>query len=222
MKHKLGIVGGMGPSATALLYNRIIDHTVSSCDQDHIEMVILNDSLIPDRTKALLYNGKSPIERINNDINDLISLGCDYFIMPCNTAHAFKNEFNLQGKIKFINMIEETINYINETYPDKKVCVLCTNGTKDANVYKNDFVAIDYPKNQDKVMSVVTNTKAGLDVYFDIQEVIKEEENNFDIFLLACTELSLYKDQINTKKIVIDAMDILVKKAILACEKEYK
>ena len=43
MNYKLGIFGGMGPSATCSLYQRIIDHTVACCDQDHIKMVILNN-----------------------------------------------------------------------------------------------------------------------------------------------------------------------------------
>ena len=50
---KLGILGGMGPLATQLLYKMIIENTVASKDQEHIDMIILNHSTIPDRTEAI-------------------------------------------------------------------------------------------------------------------------------------------------------------------------
>ncbi len=220
--YKLGILGGMGPDATCDLYKRIITHTVAKCDQDHIEMVILNNASTPDRTKALLEGGKSPLPYLNHGIQILSHLGCEYFVIPCNTAHAYSDKFWKRTKMKFINMIDAVIDELKEKYNDKKVCVLCTNGTKNAKVYENKGIVINYPYNQEKVMNVVTNTKAGLDDLSRLQEVINEEENNYDIFILACTELSLYKDKLNSKCIIIDAMDELVKKIIKLCGKVYK
>ena len=221
MKYKLGVLGGMGPVATADLYKRISEHTKASSDQDHIKMVILNDCDTPDRTKALLDNGESPVNALNEGINTLISLGCEYFIIPCNTAHAYSKDFNNLDKIKFISMTNETKNELKEKYQGKKVCVLCTNGTKATKIYEDKDLDINYPHNQDDVMDVVTNTKAGIDDIKKIQRIVKEEEKNYDIFLLACTELSSYKNRIKTKRIVLDAMDILVYKTIKACGKEY-
>lgn len=222
MNYKLGILGGMGPSATCDLYKRIVDHTVASRDQDHIKMVILNNCDTPDRTLALTKGGKNPLPYLNEGIKTLIDLGCEYFIIPCNTAHAYQKEFHTNGKIEFISMIKEVEKELLTNYPNKKVCVLCTNGTKDAKVYEDNNLAINYPNDQEKVMSVVTNTKAGLNVLSDLQDVITEEEKNYDIFLLACTELSLYKDKLKTSKTIIDAMDVLVKSTITKCGKEYK
>ena len=221
MNYKLGILGGMGPAATCDIYNRIINHTDAKCDQDHIKMVILNNTDIPDRTKALLENGLNPLPFINESIKDLLSLGCKYYIIPCNTAHAYADKFIQDERIEFINMIKETEKELSLNYNNKKICILCTNGTRYSKVYENNNLNINYPANQDKVMSVVTNTKAGLDVLKDLQEVIKEEEDKYDVFLLACTELSLYKDKIKTKKIVLDAVDILVKASIIKCGKKY-
>ena len=54
---KLGIIGGLGPAATASLFMRIIEHTDAATDQDHIDITILNRPQIPDRTAYIL--GKS-------------------------------------------------------------------------------------------------------------------------------------------------------------------
>lgn len=221
MKYKLGILGGMGPSATVDLYKRITDYTSAKCDQDHIKMVILSNCDTPDRTKALTSGGESPLAALNAGIDTLISLGCEYFIIPCNTAHAYSKEFKNLDKIKFISMIDEVKDKLKNEFKNKKVCILCTNGTKQAKVYDDKDIDINYPHHQDDVMKVVTNTKAGLDELSLLQSIIKEEEKNYDVFLLACTELSLYKDKLVTKKVIIDAMDVLVKRTILLCGKEY-
>ena len=42
MRKTLGIIGGMGPLATQVLYKRIIDRTEASCDQEHLDMIILS------------------------------------------------------------------------------------------------------------------------------------------------------------------------------------
>ena len=40
MYKSIGIIGGMGPAATADLMKKIIDMTDASCDQEHIHMLI--------------------------------------------------------------------------------------------------------------------------------------------------------------------------------------
>lgn len=219
MNYKLGILGGMGPEATCDLYKRIIKHTKSNCDQDHINAIILNKCDIPDRTKYLMDGIESPVDALNEGIEELIKLGCDYFIMPCNTAHAFADQFKNLDKIKFINMIDCVKEEIKNKFNNKKICVLCTKGTKLSKLYDDNLMY--YPNNQEKIMNVVNNTKAGIDDTFNLQSVVDEESKNYDVFLLACTEISTYKDRIKTDKIIIDAVDILVKNAILACGKEY-
>ena len=221
MKYKLGILGGMSPSATCSMYQRIIDHTVASCDQEHIKMVILNDCDTPDRTKALLENGENPLPYLNKGIETLIGLGCEYFVIPCNTAHAYADHFLMQDRIKFISMITEVEKELETKYSNKRICVLCTWGTRNTKIYENNNLSIFYPTNQQKVMDVITNTKAGISGLDALQEVV-DEEKDYDIFLLACTELSLYKDLLKTDKIIIDAMDVLVRATIESCGKQYK
>ena len=54
MKKILGVIGGMGPEATAYFYEEIIAHTGALKDQDHIDMVILSHASMPDRTEAII------------------------------------------------------------------------------------------------------------------------------------------------------------------------
>ncbi|MFW5897146.1 MAG: aspartate/glutamate racemase family protein, partial [Bacillota bacterium] len=57
----VGIVGGMGPEATADLFMKIIRATPATCDQDHLPVVIVSDPSVPDRTQAVLGDGEDPL-----------------------------------------------------------------------------------------------------------------------------------------------------------------
>lgn len=221
MKYKLGILGGMGPLATAKLFERIVKFTDAKCDQEHLEMVILNKSSIPDRTKAIFDNGLDPVFKINEGIDELINNNCEYFIIPCNTAHYFKERFNLQNKIIFIDMIDETLEYIKNNYPNKKICLLGTTGTVKSNVYHADNISYPNEAFQGKIMDIIYKTKAGFNMLPLLQSII--DDKSYDIYLLACTELSIYSDSL--KGSFLDAMDILVcatlKKCNVKINKEY-
>lgn len=51
---KLGILGGLGPMATAYFFQLIIQMTQAETDQEHIESIIYNCPSIPDRTQFIL------------------------------------------------------------------------------------------------------------------------------------------------------------------------
>lgn len=57
----IGVLGGMGPLATADLVQKIIAATPAERDQDHVPMVVWNVPQIPDRQQALAGMGPSPL-----------------------------------------------------------------------------------------------------------------------------------------------------------------
>ena len=48
MKKTIGILGGMGPLATADLFRKITLFTKAGCDNDHIRVYIDSNAQIPD------------------------------------------------------------------------------------------------------------------------------------------------------------------------------
>ena len=50
----LGVIGGMGPGATAYFMKRIVDMTQAESDSGHIPMLVYNNTGIPDRTDYIL------------------------------------------------------------------------------------------------------------------------------------------------------------------------
>lgn len=230
-KYDLGIIGGMGSEATVELYNRIISRTLHSCDQEHMRICILNNSIIPDRTKCIVEGKESPVPYINQSIEDLVNIKAEYFIIPCNTAHYFVPEYKIQN-IKFINMIEETLKVIKQNYSNYNVCILATYGTINSKVYHNNKLSqginfIYCEEEQDAVMKVITDTKSDQDrtmISNSLKAVLASvsKKNKKCLFVLACTELSLYLNDLKKEYEVIDAMDCLVNATIIKCGYQLK
>ena len=61
---QLGIIGGMGPQATLDLYQKIINLTPASKDQDHLHIVIDSFAQIEDRTAFILGQGQNPLPKL--------------------------------------------------------------------------------------------------------------------------------------------------------------
>ena len=92
MVKKLGILGGMGPAASAEFVNRLIAQTSASCDQEHIPFVLWSDPRVPDRSTSLRNKDDLPLSWLLNGIQGLKSAGCNCIVIPCNTAHFWFDE----------------------------------------------------------------------------------------------------------------------------------
>lgn len=214
----LGILGGMGPKATNYFYDLLIDKTNASCDQEHINSIILSHATMPDRTSYILDNTKdNPYPLLLNDIKLLENLGVKMIIIPCNTCTYFYDKLKENTNVILRNMITDTVNYIkNNNY--KNVCIMATKGTIESRLYqtKLEEYNINYViANTDKVMNIIYNyikkgKKVSKELFNDVVKDIKA-----DIFILGCTELSTLKKDLELNDKFIDPLiieaDIAVK-----------
>lgn len=230
---KLGIVGGMGSQATAYFFNRIIENTQAHTDQEHIDIILLNHSTLPDRTKIILSGDYNKfIYKIVKDIKDLEYLGADNVAIPCNTSHFFYNQIQKEVNVPIINMVKETVKYIiDKNKSVKRIGIMATDGTIYTKTYENECIKNNiipiFPSeyNQKLVMSIIYDEiKNGLKGDLNkFNQVIDElNQKGCDTIILACTELSYFKEYYDIPDYCIDSMDILVMKSIQLSGKEYK
>ncbi len=233
--YDLAIIGGMGPMATAELFNRIVAYTDATCDQEHLRIAVLNDPTIPDRTAHLCENGPTPLPQILEHVKEAKQLECKFFAVPCNTSHAFVDKLESVEGIEFINMVAKTckcaIDCAEGHGSDVKICVLATQGTYTADVYKKQADALKadvvYPSNglQQDVMDIIRLIKAGKydasAVAGALEDKLAEEfDADSTIFILACTELSLLLPELTGK--YVDSLDVLAKSILKTCGKKVK
>ena len=217
--YKLGVIGGMGPLATVNFYERVVLNTEAKCDNEHIDMIVLNHSTMPDRTKCIIENRKTEfLEAIKKDFAILENIGVEAVAIPCNTSHYFYDEFKKLTYLKIINMIEETVLEVKKSGV-KRISVFGTLGTLNSKVYEK--YAKEYRLEVKEVSEA--DKQAVMDIIYNIKETNNLDNKQFtDILnrycddetvgIIACTELSLLDipEYINT----VDALNVLVKRSI--------
>ncbi len=224
MGKTLGIIGGMGPLATVNLFNKIIINTDAQNDQEHIHMLIDNNTNIPDRTAFLLGKGEDPTEELIKSAIRLEKAGADFLVMPCNTAHYFYENIKEKINIDFLNMIEETVKFIQLNYPNnKKIGLLSTDGTLKAKIYdlyfnKQNIQVINPRKEtQSSIMDIIYGIKGGKkEIQIDgIYSAVEEfKAKGVEIFILGCTELSVANEICVLEGNFVDALNVVAKRAI--------
>ena len=85
----LGVLGGMGPLASAQFMVRLTLLTPAEQDQEHIPTVLWSDPRVPPRTAAKLSGGADPFPALLRGIRGLEDAGCGAIAIPCNTAHGW-------------------------------------------------------------------------------------------------------------------------------------
>ncbi|GAA4957179.1 amino acid racemase [Yinghuangia aomiensis] len=134
---RLGILGGMGPLATADFYRRLVERTPAGMDQEHLPVAIWADPRVPDRTAALLGLGPSPVPALLEGVRWLESAGADVIAIPCNTAHAYVEDIRAASGVPLLDMIGAALADARRCDEDvTRVGVLATRGTRSARLYE--------------------------------------------------------------------------------------
>lgn len=227
----LGVIGGMGPQATQLFFLGVINQTDATRDQQHIPMIILNHTTIPDRTRAILSGKKAELlEILLKDAKMLEQNGCTAIAIPCNTSHYFVDEIQKKIGIPIIHMVRETVNHVVKVKPGiKKLAILATDGTIQTGIYQRECekrgirVYIPSPEKQALVMDIIyREIKKGkpgsFSTFMKVDLEIKRE--GCEAAILACTELSCFAQEHALSDFYIDAMDVLIDKAVQLYGKE--
>ena len=226
MAKKLGVLGGLGPVATAYFYELVSRMTEAENDQEHLDINIISKPSIPDRTDYILgRSAKSPLPYLIEIGKVLEELGSDYIAMPCITAHYFYNELTDSLNIPIINIISETAKYLkrhNISYAG----IMATEGTIQSLLFQHELEKeginpiIPSEHSQSLVTSLIyDNVKAGKPVDMNRFAVIKDEliRKGSDIIILGCTELSMINRDENIGQGFVDALEILAMCSVIRC-----
>lgn len=217
----VGVIGGMGPRATAEFFARLVDATDAARDQDHLHVLIDSDPAIPDRTFALVGGGPSPAPHLVRVARRLEAMGADLLVMPCNTAHAFASEVGRSVEIPLVSWVAEAVRHVAALVPRlARVGVLATTGTIASGVYQAELAGagiealVPSDADQAELMASVYGLKGGELVQPAVSRVLDAlVDRGAAVILLGCTELpSLQLHGMGVP--VIDPADIVVPRVV--------
>lgn len=232
---KLGVIGGMGPEATAYFYEGVIAHTKANSDQEHLNMVILNQASMPDRTKAILTGDDAQLlATMKECATSLEYLGCENIAIPCNTSHYFYDQIQSFTKAHVIHMprvaVAEARDVFDPDHTGIRVGILASEGTVKSGIYARECEAIGLEAvvpsadGQAAATSIIYDeVKAGKPVDMKKFNRVMREFYKADCsaVILACTEFSVLKRDHEVPDICLDAMDVLIRESIILSGAEY-
>lgn len=138
MKKIIGILGGMGPAATADMFQKFIQLTPATKDQEHIPLLISSIPDIPDRSTCILKGGESPLPAMQDYVNRLVQGGAQAIVIACNTAHYWHKDLQSTCPVPIVSMIETTAEAA-QTSGLKHIGILATNATLATGLYKKEL-----------------------------------------------------------------------------------
>lgn len=218
----IGVLGGMGPSATLELYRRFIAAVDVNGDQDHPRIVIDSNARIPDRTAALIDGGPSPQAALVAGVIGLEQAGAQCVVIPCNTAHAFLDPMRSAVTIPVVDMIGETAARVNPNVT--RVGVLASSGTIAVGLYQTalaerSFTEVVVPdaNDQAELMEVIWAVKrdandAALPAFMGICQ--RAADAGAQTLILGCTEFSVLACGVALPVVAVDPLDALVDAAL--------
>jgi aspartate racemase len=221
----IGILGGMGPEATADLYLRIIKLTPANKDQDHIRVIIYSNSKIPDRTKAILGTGSSPLPEMITTGKILEQSGADFIIMPCNTAHFYHSDLQATLHIPVLNMIQLAAKNMKHSNPLIRTAgLLATDGTIFSRLYDEAFtnqgieMILPDTTDQSEVMKAIYyyikkgDLKRGGQILHRVAKTLIDQ--GAKAMICGCTEVSLVLKDGELPILIMDPLQVLAEEAV--------
>ena len=225
-EQKLGILGGMGPQATQVFYQFVLDRTAAARDQDHLPTLILSDTKMPDRTAAILAGDTEGLyRRLLGDAKLLEQCGCTALAIPCNTSHYFADRLQSELSIPIVHMIRETAAAL-AAQGKKRPGILATDGTIQTGLYQKECAALGLeavapaPASQKLVMSIIYDEikqgeRGSREKFAQIDRAIRSA--GCDCAILACTELSVFATYHALPPFYLDAMMVMAERAVVQC-----
>ncbi|MCX7383971.1 MAG: amino acid racemase [Alphaproteobacteria bacterium] len=136
----LGVLGGMGPLASAQFMLRLTLLTPAARDQEHIPTVLWSDPRVPDRTRGRLEGGADPLEFLLRGVNGLKAAGCGAIAIPCNTAHGWYDDLLAAG-LPILHIVEAATGELAREVPSGTIGVMGTAATLKMRLYQNHLEA---------------------------------------------------------------------------------
>ena len=156
----MGVLGGMGPAASARFYALLTEFTKAERDSEHMEILIHSLPTIPDRTDFILSKSRlSPLPSISRAILSLASHGAEIIAVPCNTAEFFYEELAAKTPVPILRTAYTACRFA-AARGVKKLGILATEGTVRAEIYAKYLTSlgIDFALPSEKSQKSINST----------------------------------------------------------------
>lgn len=219
----IGVLGGLGPEATADFNQRLISicqKKYESVQDYEFPPIIIYEVPIKDFDEKGIENSVKVFNALKKGIKLLEKDKVSFIVIDCNTVHCYINKLRKITKIPIVSIIEEIFKKVKGKY--KTVGILGSQTTIDKKIYDKVFnkIRIIYPtKQQEKIItSVILNVMGGKINKKEVSNLKKIIDNmkkkGAKAIIIGCTELSIPVRNHEFKIPIFDSTEILANVAI--------
>ncbi|WP_428488376.1 aspartate/glutamate racemase family protein [Rhodopila sp.] len=224
----LGILGGMGPLASAQFMVRLTLLTQANRDQEHIPAVLWSDPRVPDRIAGRAGTGPDPLPWLLRGVDGLRQAGCGAIAIPCNTAHGWYEAMANVAGVPILHIVDAAAADLRRNgMTSGTIGVMATQTTLDMRLYQDRLgeqgwtcIQPDADRMQRLVEPATALVKANrvAEAYLPLLEVVNSlGARGASAVVLGCTEipLGILAGPASALRVpVVDTIDALARAAI--------
>jgi aspartate racemase len=197
-RNVLGILGGMGPVASAEFVRTIYSYHQGT-EQGAPVVMLYSDPTVPDRTEALLRRSDELLlERLVGSLTHLCELGATQIVICCVTSHYLLPRLPPRLRSKITSLLDTIFAGVLRT--EKRHLLMCTQGTRQSRLFEShpqweaarDRVVLARPDDQQQIHELIYRLKRNeeIDELLPLAEALLTKYQ-VDSFIVGCTELHL-------------------------------
>jgi len=220
----VGVIGGLGPLATLDFFDRVLKRTRAVKEQEHLRLIIDNNTKIPDRNAFMRGEGRSPGPALAASAKGLEVAGAEVIVMACNTTHIWESEIRAAISVPFLSIVTETTAVVADLRPEA-VGVLAVDACLKGGLYQDALRKAGIKPlllsedSQRTFMDLIYRIKSG-----DTGETVKRamvtlarrlEAQGAEAIIAGCTEIPIVLSADDIDGELVSSTDVLVERTIL-------
>ena len=124
----LGIVGGLGPLASAEFLKTVYEYGIGETEQDAPVVLMYSDPTFPDRTDAFLAGeSEQLLARLTGALQCLSDAGASRFVICCMTIHHLLPSLPVDLRSRVVSLLDVIFDNLK---PPERHLLICSNGTR--------------------------------------------------------------------------------------------
>ena len=220
MMRRVGILGGMGPQATILIMQKLLDAVQARDDADHIPLFVDQNPQVPSRIAHLLEGGGAdPGPVLAAMARRLVGAGAEALAMPCNTAHHYAGAIRAAVSVPFLDMVALSVAHASALAGQGgAIGILASPAVRKVGLFDSGLAALGhralYASDEAAMLAAIRQIKASgpqpaarATLHAASQEMAARGAK---VQMIACTEFSLIAEAVAPQTLTFDTLDVLV------------